>query len=254
MHDNLGDRMKRQYEDRTRVMLPRRTYTVIRCDGKAFHTFTRRCEKPHDYRLSNAMDAAALALCAEAQGACFAYVQSDEISVVLQDFATIKTDAWFDGNLQKIVSVAASVVTAEFNDEYWPSGPDRGAMAHFDARVFTIPDPVEVENYFIWRMNDAARNSLSSLCQAHFSPRELHGKGQTEMHDLLHGIGLNWNDCPADVKRGRGIVYEDQGWRVDRDLPMWTKERDWLTRRIPRLWESPQAVPAVDPDVENRQG
>ena len=118
MSDSLGDRMKQQYEDRTRAMLPRRTYTVLRADGKAFHTFTRKCQKPYDVRLVEAIDAAALALCRGAQGACFGYVQSDEISVLLQDFGDIKTDAWFDGNLQKIVSVAASIVTAAFNAQY----------------------------------------------------------------------------------------------------------------------------------------
>lgn len=44
MKDSLGDRMKAQYEDRTRVILPRRTYTLVRVDGKAFHTFTRVAE------------------------------------------------------------------------------------------------------------------------------------------------------------------------------------------------------------------
>lgn len=242
MHDNLGDRMKRQYEDRTRVMLPRRTYTIVRCDGKAFHTFTRHCEKPHDQRLADAMDAAAMGLCDEAQGACLGYVQSDEISVVLQDFATITTDAWFDGNLQKIVSVAAAVVTAAFAKVYTSKPP----CAVFDARVFTIADPVEVENYFIWRQNDASRNSIQGLCQAHFSPKQLHGKGQTDMHEMLHGIGVNWNDLPTDQKRGRGIVYSEHGWRVDREIPVWTKERAWLSSRIPRLWELAPSAPAVE--------
>ncbi len=86
--DSLGDRMKGQYEDRTRIMLPRRTYTILRADGKAFHTFTRRCEKPYDRRLVEAFDTAMLELCREAQGSCFGYVQSDEISVLLTDFAT----------------------------------------------------------------------------------------------------------------------------------------------------------------------
>jgi tRNA(His) guanylyltransferase len=113
--DSLGDRMKGQYEDRARFMLPRRTYTIIRCDGKSFHTFTRHCEKPNDAALAGAMDVAASALCREAQGAKLAYVQSDEISVLLTDFALPTTDAWFDGNVQKMVSVAASVVTEAFN-------------------------------------------------------------------------------------------------------------------------------------------
>src|SRR6185503_13990478 len=107
MNNSLGDRMKRQYEDRTRVMLPRRTYTIIRVDGKAFHTFTRHCEKPNDKALAHALDGAARRLCEEAQGAQLAYLQSDEISVLLTDFMLPTTDAWFDGNLQKIVSVSA---------------------------------------------------------------------------------------------------------------------------------------------------
>jgi tRNA(His) guanylyltransferase len=113
-HDDLAERMKSQYEDRWRVMLPRRTYTVIRCDGKAFRSFTRECQKPYDARLADAVDHAAVRLCEEAHGACFAYSQSDEISVLLTDFRLPTTKAWFDGNLQKICSVAASIVTAAY--------------------------------------------------------------------------------------------------------------------------------------------
>src|ERR1039458_7242013 len=34
----IGDRMKGQYEARAQSWLPRRTFTIIRLDGKAFHT------------------------------------------------------------------------------------------------------------------------------------------------------------------------------------------------------------------------
>ena len=86
MKDDLGDRMKRDYESRTRYFLPRRTYTLIRIDGKAFHTYTRNCARPYDVDLMAAMDAAAIGVCIEAQGAQFAFVQSDEISILLTDF------------------------------------------------------------------------------------------------------------------------------------------------------------------------
>lgn len=233
MSDSLGDRMKRQYEDRTRTMLPRRTYTILRADGKAFHSFTRRCQKPYDARLVEAMDVAALTLCREAQGSCFAYVQSDEISVLLTDFATITTEAWFDGNLQKIVSVAASIVTAAFNAQY-SDGTSDHYQAHFDCRAFTIPDPVEVENYFIWRQQDAVRNSVSSLAQAHFSHKQLHRVNTSGMHELLfQEKGINWNDLPTEQKRGRSVVYtEGDGWMVDHDTPTFTQDRDYLTSRI----------------------
>lgn len=231
MKDSLGDRMKGQYENRTRFSLPRRTYTIIRCDGKAFHTFTRHCQKPYDMNLVLAMDAAMLALVREAQGVAFAYVQSDEISVLLTDFAINTTEAWFDGNVQKIVSVAASVATAAFNAAYAGS---QTASAHFDARVFTIPDRVEVENYFIWRQQDATRNSISGLAQAHFSQKQLHGVNNAGMQDLLMlEKGINWNDRPAEEKRGRCAVYNEQAWLVDREIPVFTQERDYLSSRIP---------------------
>lgn len=223
--------MKRQYEDRTRVMLPRRTYTILRADGKSFHSYTRQCEKPHDELLANAMDLATLALCREAQGSAFGYVQSDEISVLLTDFATITTDAWFDANLQKMVSVAASVVTYAFNA--FAGAHFRGA-AHFDCRAFTIPDPIEVENYFIWRQQDASRNSIQSLAQAHFSPKQMHGLNVNELQELLmREKGLNWNDLPTAQKRGRCCLYgEHGGWQMDADPPMFTKAREYLTYRI----------------------
>jgi tRNA(His) guanylyltransferase len=85
--DSLGDRMKSQYEDRTRLYLPRRTYTIVRVDGRAFHSYCRGLERPFDRDLMADMDATAIALCEEMQGARLAFVQSDEISVLLTRLA-----------------------------------------------------------------------------------------------------------------------------------------------------------------------
>jgi tRNA(His) guanylyltransferase len=204
--------MKGQYESRTRFMLPRRTYTIIRVDGKAFHSFTRGLARPFDGAFAECMDQVALWLCTESQGAAFAYVQ-------------------------KICSVSASIATAAFNEAARLALRHKGP-AFFDARVFVIPDPVEVENYFIWRQKDAERNSLSSVCQKHFSHKELHHKGTKEQHDMLHGIGVNWNDYGAYWKRGRCAVYDADagGWFVDADIPIFTQERDYLTTKVSRQW------------------
>lgn len=109
---SLGDRMKKQYEDRSRIYLQRRTYTIIRIDGKAFHTYTQGLERPFDSKFCRDMDKTAEFLCRNIQGAQFAFVQSDEISILLTDFETIATEAWFDANLQKMCSVSASLATA----------------------------------------------------------------------------------------------------------------------------------------------
>jgi tRNA(His) 5'-end guanylyltransferase len=115
MRDDLGNRMKENYENRTRISLPRRSYTVIRIDGKAFHTYTKGLNRPFDRRLIEDMNATAAYLCKNIMGAKLAYVQSDEISIVITDFEDISTQAWFDNNLQKMCSVAASMATSEFN-------------------------------------------------------------------------------------------------------------------------------------------
>jgi len=264
MRDELGDRMKKNYENRTRILLPRRTYTIIRVDGKAFHTYTRGCERPFDIGLMADMDETACYLCKNIQGAKFGYVQSDEISILMTDFDKLDTDAWFDGNIQKIVSVAASMATAKFNhlrlrrkfDTTIASVGvimDMWKLAEFDARTFTIPADYEVENYFIWRQNDCVRNSISSVAQSHFSSKELNSKNMSEQQDMIHAKGDNWNDYDAKVKRGRFIFkeaieldtefidvtlkqerYIRNRW-VSGECPTFTQDKEFLMERVPKL-------------------
>lgn len=234
--DSLGDRMKEFYENRTRNFLPRRTYTIIRVDGKAFHSYTRGLIRPFDEKLVNDMDETACYMCKNIQGAKFAFVQSDEISILLTDFEGLTTDAWFDGNIQKMVSISASLATAKFNE----LRPNKIAL--FDSRVFTIPSDIEVENYFIWRQQDTTRNSISSVAQSMFSHRELENKNTDQMQEMCFQKGVNWNDFSAKLKRGRLIVkqdYEKEGatrtkW-VSVEPPIFTEEREILKTLIPKL-------------------
>lgn len=266
MKDDLGKRMKEQYEIRTRTLLPRRTYTIIRLDGKAFHTLTRSCRKPFDRVLMRCMQETAKELCKEIQGAKFAYVQSDEISILLTDFETITTDAWFDGQVQKMCSVSASIATRAFNKATHDCLGQalHGSNALFDSRVFTIPDPIEVENYFKWRQQDATRNSVSMLAQSLYSHKELQGKNSSDMQEMCFQKGKNWNDCAFDEKRGAVIKKETymvplngehdeiqmeldirmgtvttqverSRWVVDKDTPVFTQDPNYLKNMIPRI-------------------
>ena len=238
MHDELGERMKGHYEDRTRHFLPRRTHTIIRLDGKAFHTFTAYCEKPFDNALMKLMDETAQFLCQNIQGCKFAYVQSDEISLLLTDFDDIKTDAWFNGNIQKIASVSASMATAFFNNNI--NHPlDVYGPAFFDSRVFTIPEWTEVENYFIWRQNDATRNSIQMVAQSLYSQKELHGKKQPELQEMIFQKGQNWNNLEDGKKRGRVIVKipkiardDKTGWGIIINPPIFTQERNYIKEKV----------------------
>jgi tRNA(His) 5'-end guanylyltransferase len=258
--DSLGDRIKSQYEDRTRYFLPRRTYTILRLDGKAFHTYTKGLARPFDKGLMADMDAAILATLPQIQGAVCAYTQSDEISILLTDFVTENTDAWFDGNIQKMSSVAASILTAEFNryrmwrsdithDEWCVFPFGKYNVAYFDCRAFTIPDRTEVMNYFRWRQQDCIRNSVSMVTQSNFSHKELHGKSQSDMHEMLHTKGINWaTDFTDGEKNGRIILkeYKHEASELDKSKVLlrsrwnvsgaweFTKDGDRLLNLIPK--------------------
>lgn len=241
--DSLGDRMKSQYEDRYRIMLPRRTYTIIRLDGKNFHTFTRNAVRPFDFEFTKAMDRTAEYLASEAQGCQFVYTQSDEISLLLTDFETPQTAAWFDGNLQKIVSVIAGLSSAKFGEiaRKFSWFPD--SAPSFDARAFIIPDPVEVENYFIWRQKDASRNSINQVAQHFFPHSELQNKNISKVQEMLIlKKGYNWDtDTPTGLRNGRAITYwgrlgESCRWHADPETPEFTKNRSYLISKIPIQW------------------
>jgi tRNA(His) guanylyltransferase len=154
------------------------------------------------------IDQAVINIMGELQGAQFAYIQSDEISILLTDFATDGTCAWFDGNVQKICSVSSSLMTAEFNLQRLRRNPETD-IATFDARVFTIPDPTEVYNYFVWRNKDAAKNSISMVAYSLYSPKELHGKNSDQKQEMLFEKGINWSEYPMDLKNGRLIVNQE---------------------------------------------
>ena len=228
--DTFGDRMKR-YETVPRIQLTRRTPVILRIDGKAFHTFTRGLEKPFDAHLNTAMAETTQYLVQNIQGAVFGYTQSDEISILLKDWNTLSTDAWFDYDVQKMTSIAASMTTAFFNRAF--SHPTKPAMALFDARVFNIPKE-EVVNCFLWRQQDATRNSINSLAQAHFSHKSLQGLNTSKVQDkLMLEKQINWNDIPTRYKRGTCVVLNDEGKVViDYDPPIFSADRSYIDRLL----------------------
>lgn len=240
MFDSLGDRMK-AYENVSRIYLPRRLPVIIRVDGRAFHTFTRGFQRPFDSVLAASMWETAKALCKEISGAKLAYTQSDEISVLVTNNDTLTTEPWFANNLQKIVSLSASVATRAFdnafqlkissyNDSFKQFSTYFRVLhtATFDARAFILP-PEEVCNYFIWRQQDAVRNSIQMAAQSVYSHKELQHKNQSNLQDMLMEKGINWNDYEVWQKRGACVV-KDSEWTVDYDIPIFTQDRNYIER------------------------
>ena len=203
--DSLGDRIKR-YERTSQHVLTPRTPLVIRVDGRAFHTYTRRMNRPFDRSLMKAMVAAADHTAHDMQGCKLAYVQSDEATFLLTDFDDLQTQGWFGYELNKVVSLSASLFTAYFNF-FMAERFDAGEVATFDSRAFNVPLD-DAPNVFIWRQRDWERNSLQMLARQHFSHHQLHGMGRRQMHDLLHGIGVNWADLLPIEKNGTFILRD----------------------------------------------
>ena len=194
---SLENRMKDNYEHRSRIKLVRRMPVIMRLDGKAFHTFTRSCKKPFDESLRRAMCDTAHHLIEEIQGAKCAYVQSDEISILITDFDKLTTDAWFDYNIQKMTSISAALASVYFSFEY-------DKPAYFDSRVFNVPKE-EVNNYFMWRQQDWVRNSLYMFANSFYSCKELHKKNSSDMHEMLYKKGENWAKLLDKWKNGSFI-------------------------------------------------
>lgn len=232
MKDSLGDRMKR-YEVVTQQVLMKRTYTVIRVDGKAFHTYTKGLDRPFDDKLMSDMDETAKFLCQNIQNAKMAFVQSDEISIVLTDFDELETESWFDNNVQKIVSVSASMATAKF----LMLRPYK--IVFFDSRVWQLPTRTETVNYLIWRQQDTTRNSISSVAQSLYPHKELLNKSSDQKQEMIFQKGTNWNDYAPRYKRGRVIVKEavetEKGLRTKWKMvepPIFTQDREFLNNII----------------------
>lgn len=241
VNDELGKRMKEFYEQVPKTRLVRRTPVAIRIDGKAFHTFTRGFEKPFDEVLGRAMRETMKYLCENIQGCVLGYTQSDEITLILIDYKKLTSSAWFDYEVQKMCSIAASMATMAFNKffyqgvlewkektfprnylghitgtvsmtdiqrmETYELAAEKGAM--FDARVFNIPKE-EVANLIYWRQLDATRNSIQMVGQANFSHKELQNKSCNVIQEMLfQERDINWNDFPTHLKRGSCCVKSD---------------------------------------------
>lgn len=263
LNDSMGTRMKEYYEAVPKIKLMRRTPVAIRVDGKSFHTFTRGFKKPFDSVLMNTMQKTMQYLCKNIQGCVFGYTQSDEITLILIDYQTLTTDAWFDYEVQKLCSVSASMTTMAFNqffrisildeDFAWKSSltpqsmdvqiahnkyiakmaaaANKGAM--FDARCFNIPKE-EVCNLIYWRQLDATRNSIQMVGQAHFPHKQLEGKKCNDIQDMLvEQFNINWNNYPTTCKRGTACINKDGQWVLDTEMPILKGEnRDYVDQYI----------------------
>ena len=283
VNDELGKRMKEYYEQVPKYRLMRRTPVAIRIDGKAFHTFTRGFQKPFDEVLINSMQETMKYLCENIQGCVLGYTQSDEITLILVDYKKLNSSAWFDYEVQKMCSIAASMATMAFNKffqknylewkndtfqtnylghsmhdideslihdmnlkETYEKAIEKGAM--FDARCFNIPKE-EVTNLLYWRQVDAARNSVQMAARAYFSHSECDNKNQAQLQEMLfQKYGINWNDYPIYLKRGSCCI-KVEGATYNATYAKGDSTITWTTERS--HWEIDTEIPMFKGEDRN---
>ena len=259
---SIKRRMK-GYEQVSQNFLTKRMPVIIRVDGRAFHTFTKGMNRPEAI-MQDAMERTAKYLCEHIAGCRLAYVQSDEISLLLTDYETLNSEVWFGYNVQKLVSVTASMATMAFEKAFTQAIHDCypnpmeiedekqfeyckmllekacNGEATFDARAFNIPQ-AEVCNYFIWRQQDATRNSIQMFAQTMFNQEELQNKKNDELQEMMfQKNGFNWNNCSISEKRGVCIIQVPQSvneatkmrWWVDIRTPVFTQDREYIDRHV----------------------
>lgn len=270
----LSDRMK-EYESTTQTKLIKKLPVIIRLDGRSFSKFTKGFEKPFDIDLSDIFQRVALQLRKDVEGVKFIYSQSDEISLLLTDWDSTKQedggriDTWYDYRLQKIISVVSAIATAKFNEELYQKATSYRELAEgasikgksdyrdlcekryklfgrkvfrasFDARAFNLPVD-EVTNYFIYRQQDALRNSISGFARKYYSTKQLVGvDNPTKIEMVKNEFGIDFNtDITQLQKVGFTIITNLKAkdtnkdkFELDTNIPLFKEDRDYIERYL----------------------
>lgn len=223
----LGDRMKALQSLRD-YKLDKKEYVLCHIDGRAFSKLIKHnFELPFDDKFIDFMNQTAIYLCKSIQGCKLAYVQSDEISLLLTDFSKEETGNFFQYRLCKLQSVIASLATGEFNRLWYcdqiinnPSDAvdiiSNRKPVQFDCKAWNVYEYNDAFAWFKFRQNDCIRNSKQQAAQTYVKPKKklvnLSSDQQIEL--LKNEYGIDWNEYSNGKKYGRLIrrcIYEAEG-------------------------------------------
>lgn len=217
-HDTLGNRLKAyEYLSTSRQLMPN-TPVYARIDGRAFHTFCRGLEKPFSKAFILVMQETCKFL-VEETNACLGYVQSDEISLGWESIVK----APFDGRVQKLESNLASLASAKFVHYIMSHTIDNTMnlfnrigkhLPSFDCRVFNVPNMTELANAFLWRENDALKNSITGMALNFYSHKQLDCKNSDEKIHMMRMKGHCFYE-DTDPAFMRGTFYHRENYLKD---------------------------------------
>ena len=220
--DKLGDEIK-GYEKAYDHTLPANEPVIVRLDGHSFHNFTASMDfqTPFDESFKCMMYDAATAVLRFC-GSSIAYIQSDEITILMMNGANERSTPFFNNRVQKLCSLLASVCSVALNRDIemasshsneTPNTLLNGA-AYFDCRCFTVPRD-RVVDVFEWRQRDAIKNAINSIIywkeremmSGKRVQRNLDGIPTSEKERILREkYNISISDYPVHFIRGACIV------------------------------------------------
>ena len=230
---NLEEKGK-YYRSLTDYKLLPNSYVIVMLDGRAFSRMVKnRFKKPFDEDFMRMMNETARYLCEKVQGCKFAYVQSDEISLLISAFG--EEDLFFGGRLCKIQSIVASMATGKFNQlmtaydlknthykttQYDNYGNlvtpknciefvENSRLYEFDCKAWNVPNENEAFAWFLWRQLDCIKNSKQQTAQTWCSYKELLNKSADDQVAFLkEKTNISWDDFSNGEKYGRFVVKQ----------------------------------------------
>lgn len=229
-------------------------YVIVHCDGRGFSKLVkRRFKLPFDKDFVTIMNSTAEYLCKYVQGCKCAFVQSDEITLILSDIGT--NEMFFGGRKSKMISIIASMATAKFTQLIYRLvkfeemiTDDDAPLFQFDCKVWNVPSINDQFAWLLFRQIDCIKNSKQQTAQTWLSHKELTGKTSEEQIKLLkEKEGVDWNYFPNELKFGRFIVNKKElkkvnykGNDIDVERSVWkavpanklTDGKEWLMSEV----------------------
>ena len=263
----------RFYQTRRDYLINIDNYVLVHIDGRSFSKMVKnKFVKPFDNYFINMMNETAKYLCEKVQGVQLAYVQSDEISLLIKK-NNPDGDIFFGGRMCKMQSIIASLATAKFNqlmlvyniqkNNYTINGKDvinttdvvdyiyESSLYQFDCKVWDVPTADDAMAWFLFRNIDCIRNSKQQTAQTYLTHKELMGKHTDDQIQILNDkCGIDWNQFNDGEKYGRLVVKRDiectreengetitftrSKWFADNGMDLTIKKNRDLFRKI---WE-----------------
>jgi tRNA(His) 5'-end guanylyltransferase len=222
---------------------------ILKIDGRNFSRLTKSVEKPYCFKTSSLLSGTMLALVKQIEGAVFGYQYSDKIIIIIKNDSKTETDPWFGNRVQKLSSIASSLATFEFLNNFWQidEPPSLEGSILFTTHVFGIPDVTEVINYCIYRQFRCLKYAIDQATYSFFLPKYgrqtkdlLEDKGTEERRELLISEGFDFDGLTHAFRYGIGsylipnIVNTNHGqathhkWVLDTEIPLFANNKEFL--------------------------